>query len=89
MVKYYFVDYMTSLTSCFLVISFSLADSSYVVSEKPNAMIPVRIRKEESDVLLSSPVTLRLTPLKIDAALSRGVISEFATENPVSPTRAS
>ena len=44
---------------------------------------------KESGTQLANPVYFRLTPLTVDDALARGIISEFDDENPLSPNRAS
>ena len=44
---------------------------------------------KSSDIQLANPVYLRVTPLTVDDALSRGVISQYEDENPISPNRAS
>ena len=44
---------------------------------------------KSSGIQLANPVYLRVTPLTVDDALSRGVISEYEDENPFSPNRAS
>ena len=58
------------------------------MEEAEGATIPVRITKDEN-MVLANPVTFRLTPLTVDAALERGIISEFPVEDPRSPNRAS
>ena len=44
---------------------------------------------KSSAIQLANPVYLRVTPLTVGDALSRGVISEFDPENSFSPNRAS
>ena len=44
---------------------------------------------KSSGIELANPVYLSLTPLTVNDALSRNVISEYKSENPFSPDRAS
>ena len=43
---------------------------------------------KESGIWLANPVYFRVTPMTVDDALARGVISQFDDENPFSPNRA-
>ena len=69
------------------VISFELTTAEYFQNE-PNALMEVLIIKS-SYSQLANPVYLRVTPLTVGDALSRGVISEYNDENIFSPNRAS
>ena len=42
-----------------------------------------------SSIQLANPVYFKVTPLTVDDALARSVISQFEVENPLSPNRAS
>ena len=44
---------------------------------------------KESGIQLANPVYFRVTPLTVDDALNRSVISEYEAKNPFSPNRAS
>ena len=69
-------------------INFQLSNSDYTQNEEPNATMEVLITKG-SGIQLANPVYFRITPLTVEDALTRGVISEFDPENPFSPNRAS
>lgn len=73
---------------CSVVVSFSLSEESYAVSEGPNAMMPVRVMKDQN-VLLANAVTLRVTPLTVQEALDRMVITDYPPDDIFSPERAS
>ena len=64
--------------------------SSNDYSEKENALMPVKITKEQN-VLLANPVTFKISPLTVAAALSRSlsVSDEAQMIYPDSPVQAS
>ena len=70
------------------VITFQLSEGDYTQNEQPNAVMEVLITKG-SGIQLANPVYFRITPLTVEDALARGVISEFEPENGYSPNRAS
>ena len=74
------------------VITFQLSQEEYIQNEEPNAVIEVLIIKGSS-IQLANPVYFRVTPLTVNDALTRSIISyEFEQENPdnsFSPNRAS
>ena len=51
-------------------------------------VIPAKILRD-STVRLANPVEFRITPLTVNEALARRIVSNFPTENPLSPDRAS
>ena len=70
------------------VISFELTTAEYIQKEEPNALMEVLIIRSRYSQL-ANPVYLSITPLTVDDALSRGIISEYDDENRYSPNRAS
>ena len=69
-----------------VVAEFTIPGCSYWAKEKPNAVMPVRVLKSQS-TFLANPVTLKLTPLIVTAAQSRGIIGDFPDDQ-ISPNRA-
>ena len=55
------------------VASFTLSEADFSVSEGVNAMMPVKISKD-SLVRLANPVTFRVNPLTVEAALARSLV---------------
>ena len=49
--------------------------------------MPVRVFKKSQSTFLANPVTLKLTPLTVAAAQSRGIIGDFPDDE-ISPNRA-
>ena len=72
----------------FVVANFALSESDYRGVEEDNATIQIRITRDD-DVLLATPVWLRITPLTVQEALDRNITSDYEPDNPVSPRRAS
>lgn len=77
------------LVNSISVASFALSADSCSGSEGLNALIPVKITKEPN-VMLANPVTFRISPLTVAAALNRSlnVPVEAQMMNPDSPIQA-
>lgn len=75
------------------VMAFQLSEDDYRRTETTNAMIPVGVVKVQM-FSLANPVIFRVTPLTIDDAIARGIISETdprfqrPTDDVFSPSRA-
>lgn len=54
-------------------IQIGFSESDYLQIEEPNAMLRVSVSK--GDVFLANPVTIRVTSLTVEEALSMGVIN--------------
>ena len=80
------VSHYGNLSYDSIVVVFTIPGCSYWAEEKPNAVMPVRILKNQS-TFLANPVTLKLTPLTVGAAQSRSIIGDFPDDT-ISPNRA-
>ena len=70
------------------VVSFSFSEADYVVTENPGASFSLQITKPR-DIILANPVRIKVSPMTVETALSRGVISTFPEDSTNAPNRAS
>ena len=70
-----------------LEIGFQLTNDEYLINER-DLIMPVLVAKD-SYQRLANPVSLRVTPLTVDAAVRRGIVEDtIVPNNEISPNRA-
>ena len=68
-------------------VGFQLTNDDYLINER-DLIMPVLVAKEPNQ-RLANPVTLRVTPLTVDAAVRRGIVEDtIVPNNDISPNRA-
>ena len=65
---------------------FQTTNNDYLINER-DLIMPVRVAKNP-DIRLANPVSLRVTPLTVDAAVRRGIVEAIVPNNFNSPNRA-
>ena len=66
---------------------FQTTNDDYLINER-DLIMPVRVAKNP-DIRLANPVSLRVTPLTVDAAVRRGIVEDtIVPNNVISPNRA-
>ena len=67
---------------------FQTTNDDYLINER-ELIMPVRVAKFPPDIRLANPVSLRVTPLTVDAAVRRGIVEDtIVPNNEISPNRA-
>ena len=83
-----FIPYRNHIFNHTTEISFQFNEDNYIQNEQSNEPMEVFITRPSNFQLINS-VHLRVTPLTVDDAISRGIISDFQEENEYSSNRAS